>query len=60
MTASRPSYQRDPRVDAYVDALPDWQRAICRRLCDLIHAADPELVETSDDSRRCKVVCRRR
>jgi hypothetical protein len=46
MTASRPSYQTDPRVDHYIDALPDWQQAICRRLRDLIHAADPELLET--------------
>jgi len=23
------SYATDPRVDAYIDALPDWQRAIC-------------------------------
>ena len=21
----------DPRVDAYIDALPDWQQAICRK-----------------------------
>ena len=46
MTAPRPSYQTDPRVDDYIDALPDWQRAICCQLRDLIHAADPELVET--------------
>ena len=25
------SYAADPRVDAYIDALPDWQQAICRR-----------------------------
>jgi len=46
MTASRPRYQTDPRVDDYLDALPDWQQAICRRLRELIHAADPELTET--------------
>ena len=46
MTARLPSYQTDPRVDDYIDALPDWQQAICRRLRTLIHAADPELVET--------------
>ncbi len=46
MIASRPSYQTDPRVDAYIDALPEWQQAICRRLRDLIHAADPESIET--------------
>jgi len=37
---------RDPRVDAYIDALPDWQRDICRELRELIHAADPEISET--------------
>ena len=37
---------RDPRVDAYIDALPDWQQAICREVRELIHAADPEVVET--------------
>jgi hypothetical protein len=37
---------RDPRVDAYIDALPDWQQAICREVRDLIHAADPEVTET--------------
>ena len=46
MIASHPSYQTDPRVDAYIDALPEWQQAICRRLRDLIHAADPEPIET--------------
>ena len=46
MSNSRPSYQTDPRVDAYIDALPDWQQAICRQLRDLIQAADPELTET--------------
>jgi hypothetical protein len=46
MTASRPSHQTDPRVDAYIDSLPDWQQALCRTLRDLIHAADSELVET--------------
>jgi hypothetical protein len=40
------TYERDPRVDAYIDALPGWQQAICAELRDLIHAADPELTET--------------
>ncbi len=39
-------YAKDPRVDAYIDALPDWQRAICREVRDLVHAADPEVEET--------------
>jgi hypothetical protein len=40
------SYQRDPRVDAYIDGLQDWQLVICRRVRDLIHEADPAVVET--------------
>jgi hypothetical protein len=40
------SYESDPRVDAYIDALPGWQRAICRRVRDLVHAADPGVTET--------------
>jgi hypothetical protein len=40
------SYARDPQVDAYIDALPDWQQAICREVRDLVHKADPEVVET--------------
>ena len=36
----------DPRVDAYIAALPAWQQAICREIRDLIHAADPEVTET--------------
>jgi hypothetical protein len=36
----------DPRVDAYIDALPEWQRAICREVRELVHAADPEVTET--------------
>ena len=39
-------YRKDPRVDAYLDALPTWQREICRRVRDLVHAADPEVEET--------------
>jgi hypothetical protein len=39
-------YVADPRVDAYIDALPDWQQAICREVRELIHAADPEVEET--------------
>jgi hypothetical protein len=38
---------RDPRVDAYIDALPEWQQAICHEVRDLLHAADPDVVETT-------------
>ncbi len=36
----------DPRVDAYIEPLPGWQQAICREVRTLVHAADPEVVET--------------
>jgi hypothetical protein len=38
--------QRDPRVDAYIEALPDWQQAVCSEVRALVHAADPQVVET--------------
>jgi hypothetical protein len=40
------TYSADPRVDAYIEALPDWQQAICREVRDLVHAADPEVTQT--------------
>ena len=40
------SYVKDPRVDAYLDDLPAWQREICRQVRDLVHAADPDVEET--------------
>jgi hypothetical protein len=40
------NYAADPRVDAYIDALPHWQQAICRQVRDLVHAADPDVTET--------------
>jgi len=39
-------YPTDPRVDAYIQDLPDWQQAVCRQVRDLVHAADPEITET--------------
>ena len=41
------SYPTNEGVDAYIEALPGWQRAICREVRDLVHAADPEVVETT-------------
>jgi hypothetical protein len=40
------TYAPDPRVDAYIAGLPDWQQAICQRVRELVHAADPEVTET--------------
>ena len=44
--ARKVAYEKDPRVDAYIDALPDWQQAICHEVRDLVHEADPEVEET--------------
>ncbi len=40
------TYAKDPRVDAYIDGLQDWQQDICREVRDLVHAADPDVTET--------------
>jgi hypothetical protein len=40
------AYDADPRVDAYIDALPEWQQRICQQVRELAHDADPEVVET--------------
>ena len=40
------TYTADPRVDAYIDTLPEWQQKICQEVRELVHAADPEVEET--------------
>src|SRR5258708_18975518 len=40
------SYEKDPRVDAYINPLPPWQQEICQQVRDLVHAVDPEVTET--------------
>ena len=46
------SYASDPRVDAYIASLPDWQQGICQQVRDLVHAADPDVVETIKRTRQ--------
>lgn len=46
------TYVKDPRVDAYIDALPGWQQDTCRQVRDLVHAADPEVTETIKRTRQ--------
>lgn len=36
----------DPRVDAYIDALPDWQARVCQEVRQLLWEADLEVEET--------------
>ena len=40
------SYVADPRVDDYINALPEWQQRICRQVREIAHDADPDVVET--------------
>src|ERR1700712_5012276 len=40
------AYTPDSRVDAYIAGLPDWQRAICQEVRQLVHNVDPEVSET--------------
>jgi hypothetical protein len=47
-----PRNNTDPRVDAYIEALPEWQQAICRQIRALVHAADPEVTETIKRTRQ--------
>ncbi|HSW80525.1 MAG TPA: DUF1801 domain-containing protein [Candidatus Saccharimonadales bacterium] len=36
----------DTRIDDYIKNLPDWQQAICRKVRNIVHQADPEVHET--------------
>jgi hypothetical protein len=40
------SAKQDPRVDAYIEGLPQWQQKICRTVRRTVHAADREVAET--------------
>jgi hypothetical protein len=40
------TFTADPRVDAYIESLPDWQQGICHEVRGLVHAADPAVEET--------------
>jgi hypothetical protein len=39
-------YTADARIDAYIATLPEWQQAICAEVRELVHAADPQVIET--------------
>jgi hypothetical protein len=36
---------RHPRVTASIDAFPGWQAGLARRVRELVHEAEPEIVE---------------
>ncbi len=43
---SMSGYQKDPRIDNYIQTLPGWQQEICHQVRDLVHSADQEVTET--------------
>jgi len=47
-----PRNNTDPRIDAYIEALPDWQQTICQQVRDLVHAADRDVTETIKRTRQ--------
>jgi hypothetical protein len=47
-----PKHHTDPRIDAYIGALPEWQQAVCQQIRRLVHDADPEVVETIKRTRQ--------
>ena len=40
------NYQKEPRIDDYINQLPVWQQAICRSVRKVVHAADSAVLET--------------
>ena len=46
MMKPEPPPAEDPRVEAFIEALPEWQKSICREVRALVHAADPDVQET--------------
>ena len=43
---TRAKYRADRRVDDYINSLPAWQQRVCQHVRDLVHAADPNVIET--------------
>lgn len=37
---------KDPRIDAYIHSLPQWQQEICQNVRRLVHQANSGIVET--------------
>jgi len=47
----------DPRVDDYINSLPDWQKDVCNRVRELLHTAEPEIVEEIKRTNRPYFTC---
>ena len=43
---TRAKYRADRRVDDYINSLPAWQQRVCQFVRDLVHTADPDVIET--------------
>jgi hypothetical protein len=52
MTKPTVGETHDPRVDAWIDALPGWKRDILREVRELVHEADREIRETIKRTRQ--------
>ncbi len=37
--------KNNPEVDKYIRSLPQWKQAVCEKVRDLIHQAEPNIVE---------------
>lgn len=48
---------RDNRVDAFIDSLPEWQKATCQQIRKLIHEAESDIEETIKRGDRPYFVC---
>jgi hypothetical protein len=35
----------NPKVNEYIESLPEWQQKVCQRVRDLVHRADSEITE---------------
>ena len=40
------TFTADPRVDSYIQTLPEWQQRVCQEVRELLHEADPDVEET--------------
>lgn len=46
------TYTVDRRIDRYIESLPPWQQVICYEVRELVHAADPQVIETIKRTRQ--------
>lgn len=40
------SSSHNPQVNTFIDALPEWQKKICKKVRKIIHEAEPSIEET--------------